>query len=340
MIPVNLPMPMMYDIFRAQDFLGPVEGGTLMNRRFFQSLLLLILFAGLGTLACDVSTLTSLAQGGASKPQVTIQLPLAGTSFHEGDDVTVQSTSTDKSGVVRVELLVDGAVVRTDAPPIAQGQASFSVLQTWKATAGNHTLGVRAYNAANAASDPALVAITVTSGVAALPSPTADALLPPLGGTPINPAILLTPTLPPTGVDATPTKRPPTLVPPTATISAPPGVWGVSVRVDPSKPQIKQPMTFFVKFLNTTSAPQHFKWYVKIYEPDAKNSKGETPKSDNDFPVGTTELQSPPWTLTNLGACQDYIARAYWVDPNNNNVIEFSKPDKSGGPAAGFQVCP
>ncbi len=309
-----------------------------MWKRSLPTLLFWIVLAGLGTLACDVSTLTSLGLGSASKPQVTIQYPVAGTQFHEGDDVTVQSTATDKGGIVRVELSVDGAVVRTDAPPIPQGQTSFSVVQKWKAAAGNHTISVRVYNVSNAASDPALVAITVAPGTAALPSPVVVTPIAPLGA----PTLSLTPTLSPTGLtpSAPPTPRTPTKVPPTPTLSAPPGTWAVSIRVDPSKPQIRQPMTFFVKFLNATGAPQHFKWYMKIYEPDAKNSKGETPKSDNDFPVGTVELQSQSWTLSNLGACQDYVARVFWIDPNNNNVVEFSKPDQSGGPAAGFQVCP
>ena len=245
-----------------------------------------------------------------------------------------------RPGIVRVELSVDGAVVRSDAPPIAQGQTSFSVIQTWKATAGNHTLSVRAFNAGSAASDPALLAITVTAGVATIPAPTAAPTLPPLGGTPVNPSILLTPTLGPSGTTpVVPTitrTRTPAFTP---TISAPPGVWAVSIRLDPVKPQIKQPTTFFVKFLNATGSPQHYKWYVKIYEPDAKNSKGETPKVDNDLPVGSVELQSPSWTLFNLGACQEYFARVFWVD-QDNKVTEFIKPDQSGPYSAGFQVCP
>ncbi len=313
-----------------------------MNRRSFQSLLLLMLIAGLGTLACDVSTLTSLALGGASKPQVTIQLPISGAAYHEGDVVTVQSSSTDKSGIVRVELLVDGAVVRTDAPPLVQGQTSFPLIQTWNATLGNHTLSVRAYNAAGAASDPALVAITVTPGVAALASPTADAGLPPLGGTPINPAILLTPTLPPTGAEATPTKRPPTKVPPTATIAAPPGVWGVSVRVDPPAPKRGQNVTFFVTFLNSTGSSQGFRWRVRIFYPDnLKNSFGDTSPRNDTIPVGTTELPSDNgWAVRGPGDCIQFLARVYSVDPSSKQETEFLKPDQSGGPAASFQVCP
>ena len=67
-----------------------------MNNRSFQTMSLIILFASLGLLACDLNTVTSLALG-SSKPQITIQAPLAGAQFREGDNVPVQSTATDKT---------------------------------------------------------------------------------------------------------------------------------------------------------------------------------------------------------------------------------------------------
>jgi hypothetical protein len=102
--------------------------------------------------------------------------------------VTVQSTSTDPSGIARVELLVDGNVVRTDTPPVVQ--PTFTVIQTWKATAGSHTIAVRAFNSASAESGPAAVAVAV------LPSPAAA---------PTSPATLAAPTSAPT---AAPTQAP------------------------------------------------------------------------------------------------------------------------------------
>ncbi|MCL4486914.1 MAG: Ig-like domain-containing protein, partial [Chloroflexi bacterium] len=211
---------------------------------------LIMLATCLSVLACDLGALPSLGLGGSSKPQVTIQAPAAGSQFHEGDDVPVQSVSTDPNGIVRVELSVDGSVARTDSPPISQGQTSFSVIQTWKATSGNHTLSVRAYDAAGAASDPALVAITVTASSASIPSPTLSGI-PPLGGTPVNPATLLTPTLGPT--ETTPIAPAATRTrAATPTISAPPGVWAVSIRVDPADPKNNNPVKFWVTFLNTT----------------------------------------------------------------------------------------
>ena len=173
---VFLAIQTMDDILRAQYFLESQEGGSRMNRRSFKSFLLLVLFAGLGTLACDVSTVTSLGLG-PSKPQITVQSPLAGAQYREGDNVIVQSTASDRSGIMRVDLSVDGNVVRSDAPPIAQGQTSFAVIQVWRATTGSHTLSVRAYNAAGTASDSALVAITVAALAIITPTSTA---VPPL----------------------------------------------------------------------------------------------------------------------------------------------------------------
>lgn len=96
----------------------------------------------------------------AGKPTVVISSPPHGSQFHVGDDVSVTSTATDSSGISRVELYVDGSIVRTDSPP-GKSQSSFTLIQTWKAVAGSHTLSVRAYNAADNASDPAIIAVTV-----------------------------------------------------------------------------------------------------------------------------------------------------------------------------------
>ncbi len=115
-----------------------------------------------------------------TKPTVVISSPPSGSTYTEGDNVAVQSTSTDSTGVTRVELTVDGAIVRNDTPPASQ--TNFSLVQNWTATAGSHTLIVRAYNAAGVASDPAAISIQVTPSVAqnvATPSATADLTTPP-----------------------------------------------------------------------------------------------------------------------------------------------------------------
>jgi hypothetical protein len=117
-----------------------------------------------------------------SKPVVVISSPPSGSTYGEGDDVAVQSTSVDESGIVRVELAIDGAVVHSGTPPAPQ--ANFSIVQVWKATPGAHTVMVRAYNAAGTASDPAAISIMVNEAAAApanapSPVPTSAAIQPP-----------------------------------------------------------------------------------------------------------------------------------------------------------------
>ena len=312
-----------------------------MYFRLLRATLFVLVVGTLGTLACDLSSLSALGLAQASKPKVTIQSPTPGTQFKEGDEVAIQSISTDNVGVVRVELLVDGATVRADAPPIASGQTSFTVVQKWQATAGSHTLSVRAFNTSGGASDPALITVTV----AAAEAPTVPVILPtvplPLGSTPSSSASSL-PTLPPSGATpvSSPTNRPPTKAPASPTINAPPGIWALAINVDPASAHRGVFVVFNVTFLNTTGTAQGYRWFIKIYEPDAKNSKGETSKLNSTFPPGTTTLPAPTDWKINVSDCTPYIARVFWEDPGSKQVSEFVKPDQSGGPAANFNVCP
>ena len=133
-----------------------------MLRPKFSPLALLLVF-GLIALACDLLAAT------ARKPTVIIISPPSGSQFREGEDVVLQSTSTDSTGIVRVELVVDGATARTDSAPSPQGQRSFALIQKWKAIQGDHTITVRAYTAAGAVSDPAAISVSVSPAVVAAP---------------------------------------------------------------------------------------------------------------------------------------------------------------------------
>ncbi|MEW5718710.1 MAG: NBR1-Ig-like domain-containing protein, partial [Chloroflexota bacterium] len=133
----------------------------------------------------------------ASKPNVVIMSPPSGSQYFEGEDIAVQSSATDTVGVVRVELVVDGAVVRVDPSPTAQGQPNFTLIQTWKATTGVHTILVRAYNAAGAVSDPAGVSVNILQRTAQAPT--------------LAPTVPSAP--PPPGVTVVPSPIPPTVVP-------------------------------------------------------------------------------------------------------------------------------
>jgi hypothetical protein len=120
----------------------------------------------------------------ASKPTVIITSPPSGSQFSEGDEVKVQSTATDSAGIDRVELLVDGVVVRSDQSP--SPQVSFTLVQAWKSNAGSHIVSVRAYNKSGGASEPAAITLAVVQASAApspATTPTTVAVIPP-GGSP------------------------------------------------------------------------------------------------------------------------------------------------------------
>ncbi len=153
-----------------------------------------------------------------SKPTVIIASPPSGSLYSTGEEVVVQSTSTDPLGVTRVALLVDGNTVREDPSPVAQGQAQFSVLQSWKATTpGQHTITVRATNSQGATADSgiiitvkeqtglqptAIIAIATAVPLATLPPlPTAASTNAPATQTPVPPAETATATVPPPCVD-------------------------------------------------------------------------------------------------------------------------------------------
>ena len=76
------------------------------------SSVVLVLF--LTVLAC--SPLEDLLGGGGG-PSVEITRPASGTTVEVGQAVEIESTSMADAGIARVELLIDGEVVREDVPP-------------------------------------------------------------------------------------------------------------------------------------------------------------------------------------------------------------------------------
>ncbi len=124
-----------------------------------------ILLIGLIVLSMVVSACTV-----ESKPTIVIVSPPSGSDFRDGEEVAIQSVATDAKGVVRVELIVDNVIVRTDAAPSPQGQPTLNLIQKWQATPGTHTIIVRAYNTANAMSDPVAISINVLTTTAQVSS--------------------------------------------------------------------------------------------------------------------------------------------------------------------------
>ncbi len=109
-----------------------------------------------------VAGIAALAVHGAfasNQPQVTIDAPANHSQFRAGDQVAVQSTSTDSAGITQVRLSVDGKPIRTDVAP--SPQQSFKVIQSWKAIAGDHTISVQAINQENQSSDPTSISVSV-----------------------------------------------------------------------------------------------------------------------------------------------------------------------------------
>ncbi|MBU1746092.1 MAG: hypothetical protein KKA73_00245 [Chloroflexi bacterium] len=154
------------------------------KRRFVIALVALVY--GLGLVACS-----SPSCAPSSKPVVTITAPTAGAQVPLNQPLAVQVTALDTSGVSRVELWIDNALVNTQNLPTPQPTAAVT-LQWVAAPAGPHALMVRAYNAANVASDPVMMSIVVTDQVAP-PAATATTLVPTVTPTPTIPA----PTSPP-----------------------------------------------------------------------------------------------------------------------------------------------
>ena len=143
-----------------------------MSNQPLRSSLLGLLVLVLAISGCNVFT------GSSGKPSIVIMSPPSGSSYREGDEVAVQSTSVDSFGIVRVELLIDGTVVRNDPSP--SPQSNFTVIQTWKATAGAHVIGVRAFNANGSSSDLSAISIIVSPTTAQLPPPSTSSSLPPV----------------------------------------------------------------------------------------------------------------------------------------------------------------
>ncbi len=123
------------------------------------------------------------APAAAGKPVVTVTAPAAGSQVRVGDKVPVQVTAVDASGVSRVELWADGALM--DAQKFPSPQPTVAVTLYWTAaSAGGHALMVKAYNVAESASDPVTISILATDEGAGPPEPPEGPPEPPEGPPP------------------------------------------------------------------------------------------------------------------------------------------------------------
>jgi hypothetical protein len=132
----------------------------MMKNRNWRTIALATVFLVVAVLACGP---TSGEEEGALS--VVITAPGSGASVTVGQEVQISSTATAGAGVARVELSINGQVVRSDAPP-SGSPTSFPVSQPWTpAAAGDVTVSVVAYDVDEAASEPATITLRVVAGV-------------------------------------------------------------------------------------------------------------------------------------------------------------------------------
>jgi uncharacterized protein YraI len=133
--------------------------------RFRAALLLLTLLLG----ACNLATSTQLTHQAptptvpvaTTRPVVTISDPDDGAEFVVNENVLVSAGASDPIGVTRIELRVNGQVVKTVSSQQASGEQNLAALLDYRPTlTGEATLQVIAYRN-TIASDPAEVRIVV-----------------------------------------------------------------------------------------------------------------------------------------------------------------------------------
>jgi hypothetical protein len=85
-----------------------------------------------------------------ARPVVLISSPGYGEQVEVGQPVIIQATARDETGVVRVELWVDGQLLESQRSPLEGGLNPFPLLTNWEPLSpGTHTLIVRAFNGEN-----------------------------------------------------------------------------------------------------------------------------------------------------------------------------------------------
>ncbi len=175
------------------------------SRRMAMAIAALFLVASV--LACDLGGAATPATG---KPLVSIASPPNGAKVIVGQEVLVQANANDPSGIVRVELWVDGVLNTMVQPP--SPQASYPAILRWTPTVpGGQTLMAKAVNSGGVTSEPAVISVLVMEGAMAMTPVTTPTVRTTTGPSP-----------PPAAATATATKPPPPPAAATATATRPP----------------------------------------------------------------------------------------------------------------------
>jgi hypothetical protein len=108
-------------------------------------------------LACNMSDPTATGDG----PTVSIIYTLDGSTVVVGQQVLIQSSSTDERGISHVELIVNAVPTRAD-PPVDGVPTVFAIAQPWfPQTPGKMLVQVVAYNVTGQKSPPASITLHV-----------------------------------------------------------------------------------------------------------------------------------------------------------------------------------
>lgn len=125
------------------------------------------------------------------------------------------------------------------------------------------------------------------------------------------------------------------------TVAVKPGIYVTNVRMSPSPPKRRQPVTFLVTFVNTTGKPQSFQWLVEIWDqdPTAKKRTGQADALQREIPIGTSERATgDSWKVASNGPCIPYRARVVFQD-EQSNIVPFKRTNNTDFWIT-FQVCP
>lgn len=104
-----------------------------------------------------------------AKPVAVITAPPSGTQVDANTELQVQVNATDQQGIVRIDLLVNNAVVTSQSSPTPGGEPTFSAVLRWTPTnPGQQVVEVLAYNVKGDVSVPTAVNIVVRQPVASI----------------------------------------------------------------------------------------------------------------------------------------------------------------------------
>jgi hypothetical protein len=190
-------------------------------------------FSG-GVLAAGIligAVMTGCGLVSAGKPVAAIVSPPSGTQVDTNSEVQVQVNASDSDAIVRIDLMVNGAVVSSQATPTGAGQPTFNAILRWTpSTAGQQVVQVLAYNRKGDVSAPVAVNILVRDAVAATTS--TPAAVAAATSTPAATAVAATAV-----ASATPTASVPVSALPTSTSAPATALPPITIVVLPPPPQ-------------------------------------------------------------------------------------------------------